>query len=111
MSALADEIRAAVREELRPLLGRLDALRPAGLDPLAGLDITEAARVAHRSPDTLRRAIREGKLKATRPDGGRQWIVLAGDLEQWMGRRKTQQRVDIEAAGRQALARAVGGRR
>jgi len=116
MSALAEEIEQAVRKVLREELPRmLGAERSSGhvaLDPNVGLSVPEAAKVAHRAPDTVRRAIRAGALRASHPEGGREWVIAPVDLEAWLGRRKrTPAVVDIGTLARQAAARALADRR
>jgi len=46
--------------------------------------ITQAAAATGRSPDSVRRAIRAGKLEATKLDAG--YSITATDLEAWAGR-------------------------
>jgi excisionase family DNA binding protein len=96
MSALADEIKDAVREVLRQVLcevlrqelpralAQLQPTRPAPQLCPARLSVAEAAARAHRHPDTLRRAIKAGTLRATRPAGGREWVVDSAELERWV---------------------------
>lgn len=110
MSALAEEIKQAVREALREELPRLLNPNKVALDPLAGLSVADAAKYAHKSPYAVRRAIADGALTASKPTGGREWTIIASDLEQWMGRKKSAPTpIDILERRRQILARAAGG--
>jgi excisionase family DNA binding protein len=92
MSALADEIKAAVRDALReelPVLLRAHcahAQPPAIAQSSRPLSVGEAAQLAHRHPDTVRRAIHSGALLARRPGGGREWVIAPADLRRWMDR-------------------------
>lgn len=60
-----DLLRAVVREEVKPLLAELEALRAAtSLDRM--LPVPEAARHLGVSERTLRRRIRDGSIQVTR---------------------------------------------
>lgn len=111
MSALSDEIRAAVRaeldaerawleERLAKLAGRNDT------DPEEALPLVECARLSGYSVDTLRRAIRKGKLSAQK--GEKEWRVKRGDLDAWKGKPKGPPSVVDERA--EALKMLSGGR-
>jgi len=110
MSALADEIRAAVREALRDELPRvLGELRAVGTPRTVRIGVAEASNLARRHPDTVRRAIKAGRLRASRPSGAREWILDAADVERWVqGEAVTT--VDMKADVEAALARALDSR-
>ena len=111
MSALADELRVVVREVLREELPRLltahlQARAPAPRSD-ARLSVADAARVAHRHPDTIRRAIKTHALHATKPAGGREWIIDQAEIERWRnGPASTP--LDMQAEVEKALARIRG---
>ena len=92
MSALiiipADELRAMLREVLRDELNARSADAPLaiGMGYRAGpLSVAEAAQIAHRHPETIRRAIHDRTLQATKPEGGREWVIESNELQRWMG--------------------------
>lgn len=109
MSALADEIRAAVRVELdaerRWLEERLAKLaaRP-GTDPEEQVPLAEVARLCGLTPGTLRRAIRQGRLVASK--GPKEWRVRRADLEAFRGRPRgaAPAPLDLKARAAQILA-------
>jgi len=91
MSALvvipADELRAMLREVLREEFNarHSDASPANGMSYSTGtLSVAEAARHAHRHPETLRRAIHDRTLQATKPEGGREWVIDTNELQRWM---------------------------
>jgi excisionase family DNA binding protein len=47
------------------------------------LSVPEAAHIAEKSEENIRRAIRDGWLKATRV-GQRSWAIKSNDLEVWI---------------------------
>lgn len=47
------------------------------------LSVTEVAQLIGRSPDTVRLAINNGRLKARRL-GERNWSILKSDFEAWV---------------------------
>jgi excisionase family DNA binding protein len=112
VSALADEMKAALREVLREELPRaLAALQGAATPappPRGRLSVAEAAALAHRHQDTIRRAIRAGALKAMKPAGGREWIIEAAEVERWTRSGTPASAVDIAAEVDKAVARARG---
>lgn len=83
MSAIADEIEAAVQRALRPFFDRLEQLQP-GLDPNAGLSPAAAGRVAGCCAETVRRAVRNKELPATKR--GRSVVLALADVRQWMAK-------------------------
>lgn len=46
------------------------------------LTLAQAAQIAKRDPSTLRHAIKDGALKATK--FGKTWVVTEGDLDVWI---------------------------
>lgn len=94
MSAIEQAIREAVAAELAPVTQELRALRaevqqlretkPPPPDPDQRLLVPEAAALAGKHPDTLRRAIKAKKLKASKVDGGREWAIRRGDLNDYL---------------------------
>lgn len=54
----------------------MDTSRPS----VGAIDVREAARLTHRSPETVRRWIWSGRLAAHR--SGRRLLIAPGDLEQ-----------------------------
>ncbi|WP_345802723.1 helix-turn-helix domain-containing protein [Microbacterium sp. AZCO] len=57
---------------------------PVGLQPDGGpwLNIVSSANYANVSPRTIRRAIQDGRLRASRP--ARMWRILRADLDAFM---------------------------
>jgi excisionase family DNA binding protein len=95
MSALvvipADELRAMLREVLRDELNARNADAPPtnGMSHRTGpLSVSEAAQVAHRHQETIRRAIHDHTLRATKPEGGREWLIESNELQRWMRAQK-----------------------
>src|SRR5260370_17041167 len=91
MSALivvpADELRAMLREVVREELSARtgDSAPTNGIGRRSGtLSVAEAAQIAHRHPETIRRAIHDGALRATKPEGGREWLIESNELRRWM---------------------------
>jgi len=91
MSALivvpADELRAMLREVLRDELNSRNPDLPSadGMGNRTGqLSVAEAAQIAHRHPETIRRAIHDRTLQATKPEGGREWLIEPNELQRWM---------------------------
>lgn len=115
--SIEDALKLAVRQAIEPLERKIDALtgqvqelrengKPA--DPNEYLLLPKAAIEAGKHPDTLRRAIKAKKLKASRPAGGREWSVRREDLVTWLsgGRSSRQvQPVDDRAKIADAIAR------
>jgi hypothetical protein len=117
VSAFEDALRQTVAAALAPLEGELRALRselhqlavaavhtPAP-DPDHFLPLPEAARVAGKHPDTLRRAIRQKRLKASKADGAREWSVRRGDLQEYLSPSAGRPRLDEERKIAQAVSR------
>ncbi len=95
MSALvvisADELRAMLREVLRDELDARNAAAPPanGMSCRTGtLSVAEAAQITHRHPETIRRAIHDRTLQATKPEGGREWLIEPDELQRWMKAQK-----------------------
>ncbi len=117
MSALQDEIRAAVRAELERERAWLEE-RLANLASKATpaperlLSVAEAAAEAHRCADTVRRAIAAGLLRATRPTEGGPWLIAPVDLRAWLESPRPSPcqsgAVDLERAAEEAARRARG---
>jgi excisionase family DNA binding protein len=83
----ADELRAMLREVVREELNARTGEAP----PIHGtashngtLSVAEAAQIAHRHPETIRRAIHDSALRATKPEGGREWLIESNELRRWM---------------------------
>lgn len=117
MSAIEQALREAVAAELAPVTEELRALRlevqqlretkPAPPDPDQRFLLPEAAVLAKKHPDTLRRAIKAKKLKGSKPDGGREWVIRRGDLNDYLaGRRPGLKAVDENRKIEDAVARA-----
>jgi hypothetical protein len=106
-------LQAALVAALRSPEGQA-ALRQAIALPvvpaLAGarVKVRRAAELADCCPDTVRKAIKEKQLKATKPQGSREWLVDVLELQRWMGERSAPRRgeVDNAAAVDEAVARA-----
>ena len=83
MSALADEIKAAVRAGIRE---ELDSLRRAvsSQEHEEVLSLEKCARLSGYSIGTIRKAIRRGELQASKR--AREWRVNREDLHAWRGR-------------------------
>ena len=62
------------------------AERVAALMMLPWINAEEAAEVAQVHPSTVRRACRDGRLKAVRLDGGRRFRLSPRSLRKWMER-------------------------
>ncbi len=95
MSALvvipADELRAMLRKVLREELNAraTDVPLVNGMShPTGPLSVAEAAQIAHRHPETIRRAIHDRILQATKPEGGREWLIEQSELQRWMKAQK-----------------------
>ena len=103
MSALADEIRQAVREALRDELPRalreglgIGSAAAANNDGEEALDLEECSRLSGYAVGTLRKAIKKGKLAAKK--GAKEWRVRRADLLAWEGRpQKMPSVVDLRA--------------
>lgn len=54
--------------------------------PRVALDVDEAATSCSVKPETIKRAIRSGKLRAKRSgdNGGGKYLILIADLEAWV---------------------------
>jgi excisionase family DNA binding protein len=48
------------------------------------LSIGEAAAYAHRSPDTISAACREGSLRGNQPKPKGKWLIHRDDLDAWI---------------------------
>jgi excisionase family DNA binding protein len=111
VSALADEIEAAVRRVVEQRLAAIEArLSPMQPDDDQALTVQEAADFARYTPETLMERIRAGDLPAHKPKGSREWRVRVGDLRRWLwesgqdvGARGTSPLDDLEARARAAL--------
>jgi excisionase family DNA binding protein len=96
MSALVittpEELRAMLREVVDEALNDL----PRGRTLANGnqttpetLSVAEAAQIAHRHPETIRRAINDATLRASKPAGGREWLIEAVELQRWMNAKRS----------------------
>ncbi len=110
MSALADEIEAAVRRVLEARLLAIEERLVPKPDDDRALTVTEAAQFARYTPETLMERIRAGDLAAYKPKGSREWRVRLGDLRRWLwesgrdiGATLSEGREDKEARARKAL--------
>jgi excisionase family DNA binding protein len=109
VSALAEEIKAALREVLREELPRLAAGLPLSREP-SRIGVPEAATLANRHPDTVRRAIKAGRLHAMKPEGAREWILDGRDVDRWIRGERQAPPTDVKADVESALARALDGK-
>jgi excisionase family DNA binding protein len=109
-----EELRAMLREVVRE---ELDA-RTAEAPPINGamgyrsgtLSVAEAAQMAHRNPETIRRAIHDSTLRATKPEGGREWLIESNELRRWMkaaGPKRSPRALDMKSEVESAVARAL----
>ena len=90
---LEDALGSIVESKLQPLRAHLERIEAKletlnGASPSGNLTTAEAASIARRSQETITRALRAGKLKGTRPEGGREWIIDHDELKRWMTARK-----------------------
>jgi excisionase family DNA binding protein len=113
LSALADEIRTALREVLRDELPRLVAglLHASRSGSPARIGVAEAAALSNRHPDTVRRAIKKGRLRAARPSGARVWVIETRDVERWVRGDERDAKADMSGDVEAAVARALDARR
>lgn len=107
------EVEEAVRAALAPLERKIEALSgelqqrlaaaspPA--DPDESLGLPRAAKIVGKCTATLARAIKVGKLKASRPSGAREWVILRRDLNDWRAGKKG--KVDVAAKIEEARRR------
>ncbi len=117
MSALivipADELRAMLREVVREELSARtgDSAPTNGIGRRSGtLSVAEAAQVAHRHPETIRRAIHDTILRATKPEGGREWLIESNELRRWMkaqGPKRSARALNMKSEVDSAVARAL----
>ena len=112
MSALQDEIRAAIQEALRqemPELLRKHLAVVAGPAPAAeAVSVTVAARLTGYSQEAILAAIVRGDLPASKPSGSRLWRIRTADLEAWLaGARTTRARAQVESVS-EIAARMLG---
>lgn len=97
------EGKAAIRAAL---VEALPAVPLAPVLPMAPPDqrlkTRHAAQLADCHPDTIRRAIAGGDLKASRPKSSREYLITVGDLRRWMEERGnprgSEGPVDVRAA-------------
>jgi len=112
VSALAEEIKSALREVLREelagVLARVPSTAPQSL-PRGRLSVPEAAELARRHPDTVRRAIKAGELHATKPVGAREWILDRAEVERWIRGSHSPDPTSMQADVERAVARAIDG--
>lgn len=80
--AFTETMRQVVREEVRAALAEQKA--PSRIPTPARLSVMEAAALAHKHPDTIRRAIKGKDLRATKPRGSREWVVSGEDFDRWI---------------------------
>ena len=103
-----DEFKTAVADVLRAELPRI--LRETSPSTVAErrptCSVAEAAKVACRHPDTVRRAIKAGELRAFHPLGAREWVIESADLDRWLQRVPASNVVDLDLEARKALDRA-----
>ncbi|MDQ3223665.1 MAG: hypothetical protein M3Q75_09390 [Gemmatimonadota bacterium] len=106
MNAFQEEIRAAVREEVRPLIEELKQLLRggAGADDLA--TVTKAAKACGLHPDTVRKNYLP-KLK--KYGAGRTLRISVAELRQVMAEDRVSE-VDVDALA-EAITKGKGGRR
>jgi excisionase family DNA binding protein len=107
---LRETLREVVREELRPVLEQLRAGVPAPSPAPGPLSVAEAATLAHRNPETIRRAIKSGALRARRPQGGRAWVIDGAELHRWAGGGAAAVGLDMDREVENAVRKARGCR-
>jgi excisionase family DNA binding protein len=118
MSALivvpADELRAMLREVVREELNARTE-EPPRVNGTAShngtLSVAEAAQIAHRHPETIRRAIHDGGLRATKPEGGREWLIESKELRRWMkaqAPKRSPRALNMKSEVDSAVARVLG---
>lgn len=76
-------VREVVREELRPLLERMEVGRPTAPADDEHLTLAQAAEVAKVHVNTIRRWVEEDLLRARRA-GKRKLLVRRSDLERFL---------------------------
>jgi excisionase family DNA binding protein len=121
---IGEIVRAAVREELKPLRDELKAalaresLRHSTHDTDGLLSVEQVAAMMKVTEPTVRLWIKSGALKATRPSvggkGGRIYRVLPADLEAFISAglgAPAEEAVDIEAEATRIVALAARGRK
>ena len=101
-SHVLEELRRVVHEELI-------AQSKASPPPLSQqLTVAQAGQIASRCPDSIRHAIKHGKLKASKPGGSRQWLIQAAELRRWLGGNKGEGvPLDLETEINKAVAKAL----
>jgi excisionase family DNA binding protein len=111
VSALTDEIKAAVVEALREELPRLlrEKQAPAVVrspEPEACLTVAQAAELSGFGPQSIREKCRSGEIDAVRPGGGRGWRIRKSAFDAWLGKqREPAEGVDIDTEARKIVAR------
>jgi excisionase family DNA binding protein len=111
--ALRDLVRDVLRGELRAILQEeLRATRP---DPPATkvtkdyLTVREAAEVASKKEPTIREWIKRGLLHASRPAGGREYLIRQTDLIRCIGGlTAVPDAVDVESEALKVVGRLRG---
>jgi excisionase family DNA binding protein len=112
VSALQDEIKAAVAAALREELPRLlREVTPANdpTSPDSWLSVAQAAKLGAFEPGTIADHIERGNLPAAKPKGSREWRIRLADFRAFMGWQKQPDAVDIDRSVRHILGRAPGG--
>lgn len=116
--SIEDDIRRVVREELQPVISRLETalqrLEASTSSPAGVLTVEEVAqRAGNVTPETVRRWIDSKQLRARR--AGHRWVVRPEDLEAYLSRSggesetlSADQHMQLVA---KRIARAAGGRR
>jgi len=102
---LTDSLREVLPPIIRDELGTMQAQAR----PKKHLTVADVADTAQCHPDTVRRAIRAGTLKASKPKGSRRWLIDPGDLARWMG--APSPKVDPADAVEREITRALQQRR
>lgn len=97
-----DDLRAVVREEVEAAVQRTAPPTPPRD---LYISLAEAHRRTGRHPDTLRRWIRQGRLKAKQGRPGEAYRVRPEDLEAALDRATTAEPVDVDAAADLILSR------
>lgn len=66
------------------------------------LSVGECARVSGKTLDTIRHHIADGRLRAAKPTGSREWSVRREELDRWMeGRTGNRSDIDLDALARE----------
>ena len=105
LAQLTDEIRS-LRQDLRASMQLKGKAKPF-------YTVREAADLLGRTPYTIRRWIRDGKLEATKPNGGGardQYLIEVGELRELLLSGGTQERTLVNRGASGYLRSSSGGK-